>query len=78
MKMKIEGNKSVDWFLDLTVGDNATLPFQQINPAQIDCRFEAMDYRIKALKGSFAKAGANIFRIKSEGNEMLLNFSGGN
>ncbi|MES1219351.1 MAG: hypothetical protein ABUT20_27860 [Bacteroidota bacterium] len=78
MKMKIEGNKSVIWFLDLTVGENAILPFKKITPTQVDCRFEEMDYRIKALKGSFIKAGANVFRIKSNGNLLVLNFSGSN
>ncbi|MEJ0103712.1 MAG: hypothetical protein WDO19_14670 [Bacteroidota bacterium] len=77
IKMTIEGGKSIDWFLDLSVGDHAALPFTKISSDKIDCQFEGMDYSVKALKGSFLKsADSAVLRIKSAMNTVTLNFSG--
>ncbi|MEP7251730.1 MAG: hypothetical protein ABI683_05095 [Ginsengibacter sp.] len=76
LKMKIEGNNSIEWFLDLTTADNASLPFKKINGNQIDCEFEAMPYSIKAIKGNFLKAGdSTVFTITPENNEIILNLA---
>ncbi|HTN07030.1 hypothetical protein [Agriterribacter sp.] len=75
MQIKVEGSKTVDWFLDLSAGDTASLPFTKIAPHVINCRFEGMDYQVKASKGNFLNpAGDAIMRIKPERNMMVLNF----
>ncbi|MCW3116107.1 MAG: hypothetical protein JWM28_189 [Chitinophagaceae bacterium] len=77
IEIKVEGSKPIDWFLDLSVGDHAALPFKKISPGQIDCQFEGMSYRIKAAKGSFTKPGNGmVFRIKPAMNAVILNLSG--
>ncbi len=76
IEVKIEGTKSINWFLDLTTADLANLPFKKINPHQIDCQFEGMNYYISALKGSFSKKNDNTaFRILPDKNSLILNLA---
>jgi hypothetical protein len=76
VKMKIEGDKPIDWFLDMTTSDNVKLPFLKINSAKIDCRVEGMNYNIRATKGLFSKPGDGVvFRITPVKNTLILNFS---
>lgn len=75
IKMKIEGGKSINWFLDLTVADKAKLPFTKINHTQVDCNFQGMNYFLKASKGSFAKSNGNdVFKIYPVENTLILKF----
>jgi len=72
--MKIDGNNSLDWFLDLTTSERATLPFQKLIPSRIDCQFEGMNYSITTTKGFFSKPGNGVvFRITPEKNTLILN-----
>ncbi len=74
--MKIEGNNSLNWFLDLTTSEKATLPFQKLIPSRIDCQFERMNYSITATKGFFSKPGNGaVFRITPEKNILILNLA---
>lgn len=76
IKMKIEGKKSIDWFLDMTTAENMKLPFKKIGTNRIDCEFDVMKYAIKAEKGSFSVPGNGIiFRIKPEKNTLILRFT---
>ena len=76
MQIKVEGSKTVDWFLDLSAGDTASLPFTKIAPHTISCRFQEMDYRVKASKGNFLNPGGDaIMRIKPEMSTVVLNFT---
>ena len=73
IKMKFEGEKSIDWFLDMTTADNKKLPFKKISANRIDCEFDVMKYAIKAEKGSFSVPGNGIvFRMKPEKNTLIL------
>jgi hypothetical protein len=73
VEMKIEGNKSIDWFLDLTTSEKAILPFQKISLSRIDCQFEGMNYFITVTKGSFLEPDNGVtFRIKPEKNTLIL------
>lgn len=75
--MKLEGKVPVDWFLDLTVDNQAKLPFEKIGKNQIDARFKEMDYSVTAEKGTFSQPGEGIvFRITPEDNLISINFSG--
>jgi hypothetical protein len=74
INIKVEGEKTINWFLELTAADNAKLPFTNIGPRRIDCRFEGMNYRITASEGSFSQPGGDkIFRISPEMNALRLN-----
>ena len=74
--MKIVGDNSINWFLDLTTSDKAKLPFQKISPTRIDCSFEGMPYSVTALKGSFSKPDKDIvFRLKPVKNVIQLNLT---
>ena len=73
IKMKFEGDKSIDWFLDMTTADNMKLPFKKIGVNRIDCQFDVMKYAITAEKGSFSVPGDGIiFRMKPEKNTLIL------
>jgi hypothetical protein len=74
MTMKIEGNQSIDWYFDMTTADNAVLPYKKINPCQIDCQFDGMDYSIFAIEGSFSKLG-KAFRVSPKHNFLKLKLS---
>lgn len=75
LKMEIQGNKSIDWFLDLSAGNSAILPFTGISAHVIRCKFEEMDYRIMAPKGLFSRLNDDtVLRIRPEANELALDF----
>jgi hypothetical protein len=62
--------------MDLSVADNAKLPFTKINRTQIDCNFEGMSYFLKASKGFFGKSDGNsVVKIYPEKNALILNLS---
>jgi len=76
IKMKFEGKKSIDWFLDMTTADNIKLPFKKISANRIDCEFDVMKYAITVTKGSFSEPGDGVvFRIKPEKNTLILRLS---
>lgn len=73
IKMKLETEKSIGWFLDMTTADNMKLPFKTIGANRIDCEFDVMKYAITAAKGSFSVPGNGIiFRMKPEKNTLIL------
>ncbi|MFT4018001.1 MAG: hypothetical protein QM668_13630 [Agriterribacter sp.] len=74
--IKMEGAGNADWFLELSAGDTAKLPFTKITSKVIYCRFEKMDYHVKAEKGNFSRSPKDeMIRIKPEKNVLTLNFS---
>ena len=74
LKIKMEGNGSPDWFLDLTTANGADLPFRKISSSIIDCEFEGMIYAVTALIGSFSKPDDGVaFRITPQKNTIKLN-----
>lgn len=76
IQIKIEGNREANWFLDLSAADTASLPFTKITPHIVTCRFQNMEYRVKAGKGNFSvPAGDAGIRISPEGGAVVLNFA---
>ena len=76
VKMKVEGKKTINWFLDMTTADNMKLPFKEISSKRIDCEFDVMKYAITATKGSFSEPGDGVvFRMKPEKNTLILRFT---
>lgn len=59
MKIKVESGKPLNWFLSLTVADKSKLPFTTIDPGKVNCKFEGMNYSLKASEGSFEKSNGN-------------------
>ncbi len=80
IQMKMAGSAagaSGNWFLDLTAASGTDLPFENIQPRAVHCRFENMNYSIRATKGVFSKpddAGDDLiaWRLTSEKNEIVL------
>jgi len=69
----IASDTPIDWFLDLTAAEHVKLPFQKIGPSQVDAKFEGMDYRLLAEKGSFSIPQKDVlFRISPAGNSVIL------
>lgn len=72
IRMKMEGNsKKTPWYFDLTTAEGIDLPFLQINPKHVDCRFEKMNYTIATKKGTFSKTD-NFLRISPERDALIL------
>jgi hypothetical protein len=76
VRMKILGAKNLDWFLDLSVADNSTLPFTSVTPRRVDCLFDSTRYAVSAATGSFSKPGSGqVLRISPVGNVLTLAFT---
>lgn len=74
--MKTEGMDNINWFLDLSASDSAHLPFTRFTPRIVYCRFDKMDYQVKADKGFFSESPREeVVRLKPENNVIVLNFS---
>ena len=79
LKIKINGNNPGNWYLDLTTADNIKLPFTSVNNNSINCKFEGMNYAVKAVQGKFSKpADGAVFRVSPAGNSIVLNLAGSN
>ena len=77
ISMKVKSEKPLDWFMDLSVADKAKLPFTKIEAHQVNGKFEGMDYKVKAEKGSFIKSTQDeVFDVRPESNAIVLNLSG--
>lgn len=75
MKIKMEGDQSLEWHLDMTADAKADLPFKSIDPQKISCRFDGMSYSITATKGVFSKPAGTAFRVKPTRGAITLDFS---
>ncbi|HJP63689.1 MAG TPA: hypothetical protein VJ844_09620 [Mucilaginibacter sp.] len=77
ISMKVKSEKPIDWFMDLSVADKAKLPFTKIETRKVSGKFESMDYKVEAEKGTFVKLnGDEVFNIRPENNAIVLNLSG--
>jgi hypothetical protein len=73
IKMKLVTAKAINWFFDLNTADGIKLPFTGVKSKSLDCRFEKMNYSVKAGKGSFTRPnnGAAL-RISPQLNTIIL------
>ncbi|MGH2648295.1 MAG: hypothetical protein ACRDE8_12035, partial [Ginsengibacter sp.] len=79
IRINIQGAKTINWFLDLTVAPAANLPFKEISPNRVDCRFGNMNYFITTTKGTFSKPNdSTVLRIEPVKDAVVLNLSGVN
>jgi hypothetical protein len=77
ISIKIAGNNSLKWYLDLTGADSSRLPFTSVATSRIDAKFQGMNYFITAVSGSFSRPNANLpLRIKPKAGSLVLNLSG--
>jgi uncharacterized cupredoxin-like copper-binding protein len=76
IQMKLESNKSVEWFLDFTTAINLQLPIAKIRNNKIECKFKDIDYRVDVLKGLVSVPKEKIvYRITPEKGKISLDFS---
>lgn len=76
--MRMKEKASVKWFLDMTTGSQAELPFERIEKNRIDGRFKETGYSVIAVKGSFSQPGKEIiFRITPDNQRITIRFSPG-
>ncbi len=73
----VAGDGTAAWFLDLTAAAGIDLPFQRMTARAVQCRFENMEYSIKAAKGVFSKpddVGDDLiaWRLTPERDELIL------
>jgi hypothetical protein len=73
IEIKWDGERPLDWFLDLTASKNAELPFEEISPDQVRCRFAGLSYAVASGPGRFSRPGQGIaFRITPEKGVLTL------
>ncbi|SDH35611.1 hypothetical protein [Chitinophaga filiformis] len=76
VSIKLTGNQSINWYLDLETAPGASLPFTSISARQIDGSFEKFNYHVSAGKGSFSRpTNGAVFRLQPEKNEIRLNLA---
>jgi hypothetical protein len=76
LEIRLEGIPSMDWYLDLTTDDQVELPFEDISPKHVTCRFKGIRYEVTAGPGVFSKPGKGIvFRLEPENNAITLTFA---
>ncbi len=69
-----QGDKNLNWFLDLDVSSNAELPFTSILSKKVTARFKDTEYSVTAVQGKFIKY-ENVFRLNPDNNAIIFNFS---
>tara|TARA_R110002033_G_scaffold56090_3_gene104968 strand:- start:44774 stop:46471 length:1698 start_codon:yes stop_codon:yes gene_type:complete len=75
IRIKMEGETSIAWFLDLDTVATNELPFVTIDPHKITAEFENKAYALKAIKGNFSvPSEAVVFRITPEEQRIELEF----
>jgi len=75
MTIALTGGGHLNWWLELTTAQGATLPLETIQPQQVDCGFEGMKYHVRAEKGTFAKPGDGaVLQISAPNNIITLAF----
>jgi len=73
IEIRFESEKAVNWYLELNTADGASLPFERIGPAAIDCQFEGMKYRVGVSKGICLKPdNGAVLRIRPQKNRIIL------
>ena len=76
IKLKLESNESVNWFLDLDAKDNDASFIKTVTTHQVDCQFKEMQYSVTAIKGNFIQPEKEIiFRITPEKNTVFINLT---
>jgi len=76
MAIKLNGNETLNWFLELTTKENAELPFVQVSDQQIKCSFKGMLYCVVCKQGTFKKRKNNsVFNVEPKENLLRLDFS---
>ncbi|MEO7045361.1 MAG: hypothetical protein ABI091_08670, partial [Ferruginibacter sp.] len=76
IKIKMAGNNSLKWFLDLSTAAGEKLPFKEISTNKIKCLFEKMDYSVTTKSGSFSQPSDSIaLRITPAKNLLILNLT---
>ena len=79
IKIKLNGNNSIKWFLDLSTATSANLPFKKISTNKVNCKFEGTDYFITTKAGSFSQPADSIaLRIAPTDDILILNLAGDN
>ena len=74
--LKLIGNDSLHWYLDLEVAQGAKPPFTKISAKTLACSFESFNYKLQAGKGVFSKpSNGTVFRIQPEKNVISFNLS---
>ena len=73
------GDTKPDWYIELETASNAVLPFTDMQPQKLSCKFEGFDYAVKAVSGTFVRpSNAALFIIKPSSNKIILDFNSSN
>jgi hypothetical protein len=76
MQMKLESEKQIEWFLDLTTAENVKLPITKISNKKIEGRVNGLKYHADIIKGFASILGKkNVYRLSPEKGVLKLDFS---
>jgi hypothetical protein len=76
MQIKLESDKSVEWFLDFTTAENVKVPLIIINSKRIEGRSNELNYQIDLICGSVSVPRKEVIcRLLPEKGNIKLDFS---
>jgi hypothetical protein len=75
MEITLQDSDSPQWFLDLTVADQANVPFTRITPGRVQCRFRDRGYSMVLERGAFSVPDPKTaFRVTPSGQAIAIRF----
>jgi hypothetical protein len=76
IKITLVSKQKLDWFFDLNTVATSKLPFEKVGANKLDCKFEDINYSLKAVKGAFSTPdNGAVLRLKPQLNGIVLNLS---
>jgi len=77
VKIHLETDRPIDWYLDLTTANDVKLPFKNISNKKLNATFEGLNYGLTAVRGKFSSPGDGIvWRLNAEGGDIVLDMTG--
>ena len=76
MQMKLESEKQIEWFWDLSTAENVQLPIKKVDGRRIEGKVNNLKYRIDLLNGSVSVPDKEVvYRFLPEKGNIKLDFS---
>ncbi len=69
------GGAKEGWFLELSSSGKAVLPFREVTPKKLSCRFKNAPYSVSALQGTFTNDPDSGLRVMPDHGKIVLDFS---
>jgi hypothetical protein len=75
VSIRAEGFVKDSFYLELSIDEQADLPFDRINHQRVSCTFKGNAYAVSAKQGKFTLEAGSSLRIMPEDGRIILDFS---